>query len=334
MLSTLNHTELNHTEQDPHDVIEIAPDIVLAARADKPSVTPATGTFGGPSAPEVRIGPAAGDSTPSVDTTFRATTLDDFPIRSERSSFAKWVIRTSFACLFAICSAVAAAAWQHYGDRAQQMLADWTPPRINLSSLFSSDKPTAPEPSATSVAAAAQAPAQAVSVQPAPTAPSQPAPATPVAQDTAAAAPSSMTTAASSDAQLMQSMAHDITAMSQQIADLKTSIDQLRTRQEQMSRDLAKAAEARIAEAKAAEAKAVEMRAFERQKIVPPHAARAPVRRPRPVYTPVQASAVPPPPPAAAAPLPSSQPIAPLPPPQATVQPDGDPVVRPPMPLR
>src|SRR6185437_14978480 len=219
------------TEQDPHDVIEIAPDIVLAARADKPSVTPATGTFSGPSAPEVRIGPAAGDSTPSVDTTFRATTLDDFPIRSERSSFAKWVIRTSFACLFAICSAVAAAAWQHYGDRAQQMLADWTPPRINLSSLFSSDKPTAPEPSATSVAAAAaadQAPAQAVSAQPAPTAPSQPAPATPVAQDTAAAAPSSMTTAASSDAQLMQSMAHDITAMSQQIADLKTSIDQLR----------------------------------------------------------------------------------------------------------
>ena len=129
----------------------------------------------------------------------------------------------------------------------------------------------------------------------------------------------------------MQSMAHDITAMSQQIADLKTSIDQLKVRQEQMSRELSKAAEARIAEARAAEAKAVEMRAFERQKIVPPRAALAPVRKPRPVYTPVQASAAPPP--AVAAPLPSSQPLAPLPPPQATVQPDGDPVVRPPMPV-
>src|SRR6185437_8202135 len=113
-----------------------------------------------------------------------------------------------------------------------------------------------------------------------------------------------------------------------------TSIDQLKTRQEQMSRDLTKAAEARIAEAKAAEAKAVEMRAFERQRIVPPRPAVAPVHKPRPVYRPVQASAIPPPPPPlAAAPLPSSQPIAPLPPPQATVQPDGDPVVRPPMPL-
>jgi len=81
MLSTLNHTE-----QDPHDVIEIAPDVVLAARAGKPSATPATGAFSGPSAPEVRIAPAPSASTPSVDTTFRATTLSDFPIRGERSS--------------------------------------------------------------------------------------------------------------------------------------------------------------------------------------------------------------------------------------------------------
>lgn len=333
MLSTLNQTE-----QDPHDVIEIAPDVVLAARAGKPSATPATGTLSGTSAPEVRIASAPGTATPSVDTTFRATTLDDFPIRGERSSFGKWMIRTFFACLFAVCSAVAAAAWQHYGDQAQQMLADWAPPRINLSSLFSSGKPAAPEQSATSVAAATaadQAPAQAASAQPAPTVPSQPAPATPAPQDTATAAPPPTAPAPATEAtQLMQSMAHDITAMSQQIADLKTSIDQLKTRQEQMSRDLAKAAEARIAEAKAAETKAVEMRAFERQRIVPPRPAHAPVRKPRPVYTPVQASAVPPPPPPVAmAPLPSSQSIAPLPPPQATVQPDGDPVVRPPMPV-
>lgn len=328
MLSTLNQPE-----QDPHDVIEIAPDVVLAARADKPSPTPATGAVSGASAPEVRVAPAPGISTPSVDTTFRATTLDDIRVPGERSAFAKWAMRSLMAFVFAICSAFAAAAWQHYGDQAQQMLADWTPPRINLTSLFSSDKPTASEQPATA-AVADQASAQTASAQPTPAAPPQPAPATSPAQNSATAAPPPAAAVPSTDAtQLMQSMAHDITAMNQQIADLKTSIDQLKTRQEQMSRDLAKAAEARIAEAKAAEAKAVEMRAFERQRIaLPSRAATAPVRKPRPVYTPVQASAVPPPP-AAAAPLPSSQPIAPLPPPQAMVQPDGDPVVRPPMPV-
>jgi hypothetical protein len=328
MLSTLN------PEQDPHDVIEIAPDVVLAARTDKPSLTPATGAPSEPSAPEVRVVPAPDVAPPSVETTFRATTLDDIPISGERSSFGRWAIRTFMACLFAICSAVAAAAWQHYGDKAQQMLTDWTPPRISLTSLFSSDKPTASEQSATPVAAATatdQASAQTATVQPASTAASQP------AQGTAAAAPPPTVASPSADAtQLMHSMAHDITAMSQQMADLKTSIDQLKVRQEQMSRDLAKAAEAKVAEAKAAEAKAVEMRAFERQKILPPPAhtaaAPAPPRKPRPIYAPVQAAAVPPPP-AAAAPLPASQPIAPLPPPQGTVQPDGDPVVRPPMPV-
>jgi hypothetical protein len=330
MLSTLNRPE-----QDPHDVIEIAPDVVLAARSDQQSPTPATDIINGPSAPEVRIAPAANVSTPSVDTTFRATTLDDIRIPGERSSLAKWAIRTSMACLFAICSAVAAAAWQRYGDEAQQMLTNWTPPRISFTSPFSSDKPTA-EQSATPAAATAAADqnsTQTAAAQPAPTAAPQSASATPTAPDAATmatpAAPSSGAT------QLMQSMAHDITAMSQQIADLKTSIDQLKARQEQMSHDLAKAAEARVAEAKAAEAKAAELRAFERQKIaLPPRtAALPPVHKPKPTYTPpVQAAAVPPPPPAAA-PLPSSQPIAPLPSPQTTVQPDGDAVVRPPMPV-
>src|SRR6202012_127237 len=78
MPSTLN------PEQDPHDVIEIAPDVVLAARTDKPSLTPATGAPSEPSAPEVRVVPAPDVATPSVETTFRATTLDDIPISGER----------------------------------------------------------------------------------------------------------------------------------------------------------------------------------------------------------------------------------------------------------
>jgi hypothetical protein len=326
MLSTLNRPE-----QDPHDVIEIAPDVILATRVDNPTSTPTTGAPSGPSAPQVRVGPDAGISTPSVDATFRATALDDIRIPGERSSLGKWAIRTFAACLFAICSAVAAAAWQHYGADVQQMLSDWTPPRISLTTLFSSDKPAAPQQSdtpAVTTAAADQAPAQTTSSQPAPPAPA------PSAQGVAPAAPPS-----TDSAQLLQSMTHAVAAMSQQIADLKASIDQLKAGQDQMSRDMAKitdakVAEAKTAEAKAAEAKAVEMRAFERQKILPlpPRAAAAPPpRKPKPTYTPVQATAVPPPP--ASAPLPSSQPIAPLPPPQTTVQPDGDPVVRPPLPV-
>lgn len=336
MLSTLNRPE-----QDPHDVIEIAPDVVLAARTDSPSPTPAAGAVGAPSAPEVRIAPASPVSTPSVDTTFRATTLDDLGIRGERSSLGKWAMRTLLAFLFAFCSAVAAAAWQRYGDEAQQMLADWTPPRIGLTSLFSSDKSAAPEPSDAATAGAADpASAQTASSQPAPVAAAstpQPMPAAPPAQDAAATVAPAPAAAPSADStQLMQSMAHDITAMSQQIADLKASIDQLKAGQEKMSRDVAKAAEARIAEAKAAEtkaaeARAIEMRALARQKMLPPpRPVTAPARKPRPAYTPVQAAAAPPP---AAAPLPSSQPVAPLPPPQATMEPDGDPVMRPPLPV-
>src|ERR1700744_6284177 len=202
MLSTLNQSE-----QDPHDVIEIAPDVVFAARADKPSLTPAAGAAGASAAPEVRVAAAPDVSTPSVDTTFRATSLDDIPTAGERSPLAKWAIRTFFACLFAICSAVAAAAWQRYGDEAQQVLADWSPPRISLSSLFSSNKPPASAPVATA-ASADQTSTQTASAQ------LTAVPATPPVQDTAAAVPPAAAAAPAVDAtQLMQSMAHDITAM-------------------------------------------------------------------------------------------------------------------------
>ncbi len=123
--------------------------------------------------------------------------------------------------------------------------------------------------------------------------------------------------AAAADPQLLTSMAHDLAAMGQQIEQLKASIAELRDSQAQMSRDMTRKFETLSSERVAA---------------LPPRPVAAP-RKPRPVPPPpptATASTVPPPYYPA---YPAPPPPMPAPPPQTTVQPDGEPVVRPPMPL-
>src|SRR5581483_1061685 len=97
---------------------------------------------------------------------------------------------------------------------------------------------------------------------------------------------------------------------------------QLRTTQEQLSRDMAKPPEPRVSEARPA----VEPRP--KQLGAPPRPLGTLVRKPKPVaYPPTQAYVAPPPPPSASPPVqitPSSG--------QVAIQPDGETVVRPPMP--
>ena len=120
--------------------------------------------------------------------------------------------------------------------------------------------------------------------------------------------------------------------MGQQVEELKATIAQLKTSQAQMARELAKASEAKAAETKPAEPNV-------RPKVsalTPPRPAAAapPVRKPRPTYSHSPAYS---PAPIAAAPAATlPQAAAPLPPaaPQQTIADDGQPVVRPPMPLR
>ena len=83
---------------------------------------------------------AGASPPPQVDTTFRPTNVNS--ILGERPSSGKWAKR-SFMALFALCSAVAAAGWQHYGDEAKQMIASWTP-SFALSSLLHTETPPSP----------------------------------------------------------------------------------------------------------------------------------------------------------------------------------------------
>jgi hypothetical protein len=166
--------------------------------------------------------------------------------------------------------------------------------------------------------------------------------ATPVAVEQAAAAPVAQATtdqtadpsatppaaqdvaAAPDSAQSMQSMTRDLAAMAQQIEQLKANIAQLKAGQEQMAREMAKTpAPKPVVEAKPADPRA-------RVSALPPRPPAPPVRKPKPVATQTYSPAYAPTP---IAPPPSQ--VVAAPPPAATqaVADDDGPVVRPPMPV-
>lgn len=321
----------NLRDTDPHDMFVIEPDVSLVARADKAPLDLLYDVLSRPSDPapsqarpnpELRIAPdfAASSAVPPADVAARGTVAGDIPVNdirlgdteiSAHQPATSKLARRAVMGLFAMGSAIAAAAWQHYGDDAKAMMAHYAPP-FSIASLVSAEKPAAAEQPA--IAAAVQAPAanQAVA-QPAP-------PADNVA--TANAAP--VAAAASPDqAQLIQSMARDLAAMGQQINELRASIEQIKASQPQTASAPARTTEARLAEPKPAEP------VLTRPRIVPPppapvHATATPVRRPKQVfpYAPIAPAA---PPQTAAAPVPVA--------PQVQAAEDGGPVVRPPMPL-
>ncbi|WP_315755675.1 MULTISPECIES: hypothetical protein [unclassified Bradyrhizobium] len=287
-------------DQQPHAMID--PEIVLAARADRTAAEADRRSSQRP--PDVPL--------PKIDPDYRTQATSDLAVTGERSTFATWAVRTILAVLFAVGSAVAAAAWQSYGDQAQEMIAHWMP-RITLAS--NADKDAAAQPAATAPQqTAAEAPAE--------------------AQEHATSAVG----ATASQEQLLQSMAHDLAALGQQIGELKTSLAQLKAGQEQMVRDMARVAEAKPSDRPAerpsertAEARSFDPRAIE-QTIRPrpaPRPATAAVTPAQPGAAAVHRPRTPPPAAAGMAPPPP----APMPLPSAPVDPD-QPVVRPPMPVR
>jgi len=306
-------------DTDPHSPVVIDPAVVLAARADRVA---AAGSDAARRTPDRQAYQAAEASTPALDTTFRAADVDALRPDGGRSSIATWAMRTGLAVLLAVFSAVAAAAWQTYGDQAQDMIGRWMP-RISLST-----------PAADKVASPAQPDAPAAQEAAAEDQTQPPAPAAQAADSAASTTPTTPATAAPSQdsAQLLQAMARDLAAMGQQIADLKASIAQLKTGQEQMARDMARASERaaeHTAEAKPFDPKAIEQTLRPRPAPRPAAstvATAAPLHRPRPVYSPQPAQ------PIAAAPAPMPLPSAP--PPQVSSDPGVEAVVRPPMPVR
>jgi hypothetical protein len=318
------------TKNDPHDVLEIAPDVVLVARAaaEFPTLAPDTASQAFNRQPNMGDMGAGADlaAAPRVDATFRASDVNDIPGRGSRG---RWARTASMAFLFAFVSVIATAAWQRYGGDAQTMATDLTS-KFDLAAWLPWQKSDAATPADTS----AQSPAASVATaadQAAPSAAAQPADNAAPNVAAPAAAVSPQTPPAQDPTQTLQSVSRDVASLTQQIEALKASIAELKANQEQLSRDMAKprAAEARLPETRPAEPRPTKLGA-----------------PPRPLGTIVQRKPKPPtypsyPPPmqaTAAAPLPppgaGSAPVqvAPAPPP-ADASDDGV-VVRPPMPVR
>jgi hypothetical protein len=311
MHSTLNLKETD----DPHDGPAIAPDVVPAAWADRVLADIKRDAVSGATGKKLDTGPsvAAGAAAPSVDTTFRATAVNKVQVSGDRPSSGSWTSRAVMAFMFALCSALAAAAWQHYGHTAKQMIADWTPPFVLAASPASEKTGLTEQPGSPAVqAAAADQPAQAAgSTQP-----------TDGATPAAALAPES--------AQLLQSMARDLAAMGQQVEQLKASIAELKAGRQAMSPEAARTSVATPSVAGTPEIRAPEPNLRPKMSALPPRPAAAPpVRKPRPAYYPPAQSAAPPPVPLAAPPPPQ-----PAPQPQTAGRLEDEPVARPPMPMR
>jgi hypothetical protein len=271
----------------------IAPDIVPADWAGHAPQAPANDAISREKL-FAEIRYAAEAAAPAVDNTFRATDVNEIPARKKKSR--AWIKSAATAFAFALISAVAAAAWKHHGDAATEAAANWVP-LLGASSSQASDTATGQQTTETTTQPADQ---PADTVQPA---------------SSAAALPPEAE-------QQIQSMARDIASMGQQIEQLKATIEALKANQQ----------------AAVAPPPVVRAPPPPKPKIsaLPPRApAPPPVHAPRPAYSPaVQASAAPPP--VAAAPPPQAYPAPPpayAPPPQATVQPNGEPIVRPPMPM-
>ncbi len=337
MLATLNAKQIvdeivkdTVKDNDPHDAVQISPEIVLASRpasvspALAPEITPRPEPKFTPEpnfvpepprAPEPTINVVYGKpaAAPPVDTAIRVTSSDGAVTR-KRSAAGTWLRGAFVAFFFAGGSVAASIAWEQHGDTAKQMLAEWTPV---LTSLVPSTAQTTP----VAAVQADQGPTPATVDQSG--APStSPVPAQ-------AAVPSAATQP--DPAQLVQ-MSNDLAAMAQQIEQLKANIAELKAGQEQMVREMAKPPAPRPV---AAETKPVDSRA--RAAASPPQPSAQPVRKPKPPVTRTYAPAysptplAPPPPPsqASAAP-PSAAAVATT---QAVADDDG-PIVRPPMPLR
>src|SRR6267154_1044025 len=302
----------NPNQTDPDDVLVIAPDIVLVARADraeKEFSNLAHDAVSRPSDSQTHMAPdfSAGPSVLPVDTTFRAAAVNDVQIRGERRAIGGRAIRACIGFLLAVCIAVAASLWQSHGDAAKQIVARWVP-QFALTSSSPQDNPGLPEqPGPPAIQASAANAAAAQPVPPALTAPEGVAPAS--------------ATLSPESTQLLQSMAGDLAHAEQEIEQLKASIAQLKASQQQMSRDFAKTSEAKVAGAKASGARASQQNLRSRLSAAVQRSATASARKPMP-------------------PLPSPQAAAPSAPrqgepqPQATAQPQAELTPRPPMPLR
>jgi hypothetical protein len=309
---------------DPHDFVVVAPDAVRVAPADEELSTllHKAAHYHSQTQNLAASGRAAGATVPPVDARFRPAAVDNALIPGKGRSMARRALRAFAALLLAACIGLAAVAWRSYGDKITKQIAKMATQLVMTSSLQSAEKPAPPEqPAVPAVEAEAANPAPPQPAAPAETAAQVVVPAAP-----AAAAPSA------DSAQLIQSMARDLASLGQEMEQLKAGIEELKASQQQISRDLTKASEA----------KASEQSQRSRVSAPPLRPAAARPRKPIPPYPPAQATVTPPLQQSAAPYIPrqpdyhAPRPIEP--PPQMNAEPSSDSemssVPRPPMPVR
>jgi hypothetical protein len=307
------------TTDDPHDFVVVPSDHIQVAQVapSDDEISDLLRTAARQHA-EQQGGAEPGSPVPPLDTTFRATDVNN-DLLQRRRSIGRRVMRALTAVVLAACIGAAAMAWQASGYAFKKLAWKWLPKAAITTSLplekmglaSPSSSPSAePATSEDGQTAAAQQP--------------QPAPASAEAQPAINSA---------QPADSPQSMARDLASVGQEIEALKASIAELKASQQQMARELAKANE---------------QNARARLAAAPPHPAVAPRKPAPPPYTPSPTSAAAPAYRPAATPYPPTQAAASPPPqvaqpyPQRPVEtlppPPNDPGLvsapRPPMPVQ
>jgi hypothetical protein len=193
--------------------------------------------------------------------------------RFRRPSRGRPALRGSIGLLLTACICVAAFASQSYGETARLMISWWAPQLISASSLPLEKPELVPQPSPPTVQVAAADAALSQLPPPAQAAPQDVAPA-------AAPIPSEL-------AQLLQAMARDL-------ANVQQGIEQLKTTQEELSRENARTAEqlkASQEQMARAIANASEQNLRPRTSAAPPPPIATPTRKPASTLPPTQARA-------------------------------------------
>jgi len=255
---------------DPHDFVVVPPDAVRVAPSDDEisDLLRAAARHHSDAQAKSEPDPMAELSVPAVDATFRPTAVNDDFVSEPRRSTGRRVIRALTAVLLAACIGAAAMAWQASGYAAKKLVARWIP-QFALTSSLSLDKfglGTESAAPANEPEVADAAPAQSAS-------PEQAGP------EGAAANPAARP---ADSAQSLQSMAHDLASVSQEVEALKASIAELKASQQQMARDLAKTSD-----------KASEQNARAKLTSTAPHPPAANTRKPTPLYSPQPTASVP-----------------------------------------
>ena len=198
---------------DPHDIVVVAPDAVRVAPADQEISDPVPDAARAPSEPQFHVGPdfSAGATVPPVDTTFRATAVNDALAAAGRRSLGQRALRAVGALLLAACVGGVAMAWHYHADATQRIIAEWAP-------LFARKSSQSLE----KTALAAPPVLVAAEIDAANASPARPAPA------------AAETVASADQTQSLETMARDLASANQEIAQLKASVEQLKTSQQQL----------------------------------------------------------------------------------------------------